>query len=67
MDPLTAGVITAIAEAVKEVAKARSAWWDSLSPEKKTQLADKYADIELRNIEFWEAIRRLTEGKGHHE
>jgi hypothetical protein len=63
MDTLAAGVVTAVATTMTEITKARAAWWESLSPEKRTQLADKYADGELRWIAFWERLWSFVEKK----
>lgn len=52
MDPLTAALALAT-----EVFKLRAQWWESLSAEKRTQLADKYADGELRWLAFLESLR----------
>lgn len=49
MDPVTAFVAL-----VTEAIKARAQWWNSLTPETQTKLAEKYADAELRWLEFWD-------------
>jgi hypothetical protein len=50
-------VFSAVVALVTEVFKLRGQWWDSLSPEKRTQLADKYAEGEIRWLEFLESLR----------
>jgi len=52
MDPVTAFV-----NLVTEAIKARAQWWASLTPETQTKLAEKYADAEIRWLEFFEKLR----------
>ncbi len=54
-------LFTLIVSLVTEVFKARNAYWESLSPEKKTALADKMADGEIRWLEFLESFRPKEE------
>ncbi len=55
-------IFTAVVALVTEVMKLRAQWWESLSPEKKTQLADKYAEGEIRWLTFLESLRPKTNG-----
>ena len=52
MDPFSAVIAL-----VTEVMKLRAQWWESLTPETKTKLAEKYAEGELRWLEFLESLR----------
>ena len=52
MDPFSA-----VLNLVTEVMKLRAQWWDSLTPETRTTLAEKYADGELRWLGFLESLR----------
>ena len=51
MDPITAAI-----ELAKAVVQARQAWWESVSPEKRTELADKYAENELKWMQFFDKL-----------
>jgi hypothetical protein len=52
MDPFTAALAL-----VTEVMKLRAQWWESLTPETKTLLAEKYAAGELQWLAFLESLR----------
>ena len=56
MDPLA--LAAAAINLATEAIKARSQWWESLSPEKRNQLADKHADAELRWLTFLELFTK---------
>lgn len=58
MDPITAA-LTALFSLANTAIEARQSWWESLSPEKRTELADKYADNELAMIASGEKWREF--------
>lgn len=51
MDPLSAGLAVALA-----AIKAREQWWSSLTPETQTQLAERYAQGEIRVFDFLDKV-----------
>lgn len=58
MDPLTAALMFGI-----EAIKARQQWWDSLPQETKADLAERYAQGEIRLLDFLDKIWGLIDQK----
>lgn len=56
MDPLTVGLMVAL-----EAIKARQQWWESLPQETKAELAERYAQGEIRILDFLDKVWQLLQ------